>query len=631
MDVEFSTSLPSGEVLFSTYWLKHVPVLISDRELYVDLVVPQMYDYDVILGMDWLSKYNATIDCRKKKVNFKLLGEEEFEFVSNSKGARVPVISAMKARRLLSSGCIGYLASIVDTSPKQKLRPEDVPIVKEFLEVFPDDLPGLPPDREIEFEIELLPGTAPISKAPYRMAPAELKELKVQLQELLDKKFIRPSYSPWGAPILFVKKKDGTMKMCIDYRELNKVTIKNKYPLPRIDDLFDQLQGATVFSKIDLRSGYHQLKVRKEDIPKTAFRTRDGHYEFLVMPFGLTNAPAAFMDLMNRVFKDFLDKFVVVFIDDILVYSKTEEEHEEHLRLTLQTLKEKQLYAKFKKCEFWLDKVVFLGHVISKDGISVDTAKVEAVSNWSQPKNASEVRSFLGLAGYYRRFIEGFSKIALPLTKLTRKNQKFEWTDDCKRSFELLKDKLSNAPILTIPSGEAGFVIYSDASKQGLGAVLMQNGKVIAYGSRQLKDCEKNYPTHDLELAAVVFALKIWRHYLYGARCEIYTDHKSLKYFFTQKELNMRQRRWLELVKDYDCEIFYHPGKANVVADALSRKVNAMVSTLLVKQPPLRQEMQSADHQFTGLNLEKEDDWDTPWVLTWHKRLWNSSKRSDSG
>ncbi|KAL5541347.1 hypothetical protein UlMin_045674 [Ulmus minor] len=324
--------------------------------------------------------------------------EQKFEFVGESRKQPKVAISSMRAKKLLAHGCMGYLATIVDKSVEAKGNVEDVPIVRDFVDVFPEELPGLPPDREIQFEIELLPGTAPISKAPYRMAPAELKELQAQLQDLLDKRFIRPSHSPWGAPVLFVKKKDGTLRMCIDYRELNKVTVKNRYPLPRIDDLFDQLKGATIFSKIDLRSGYHQLKIKEEDVPKSAFRTRYGHYEFLVMPFGLTNAPAAFMDLMNRVFKEFLDKFVIVFIDDILIYSKTKEEHEEHLRITLRTLEEHKLYAKFSKCEFWLDKVHFLGHVVSKDGVSVDPAKIEAVSKWPAPTNVTEIRSFLGLA-----------------------------------------------------------------------------------------------------------------------------------------------------------------------------------------------------------------------------------------
>ncbi|KAL4037959.1 hypothetical protein IC575_001562 [Cucumis melo] len=424
------------------------------------------------------------------------------------------------------------------------------------------------------------------------MAPPT-KGVEGPLQELLDKGFIRPSVSPWGAPVLFVKKKDGSMRLCIDYRELNKVTVKNRYPLPRIDDLFDQLQGATVFSKIDLRSGYHQLRIRDGDIPKTAFRSRYGHYEFVVMSFGLTNAPAVFMDLMNRVFKEFLDSFVIVFIDDILIYSKTEAEHEEHLHQVLETLRANKLYAKFSKCEFWLRKVTFLGHVVSSEGVSVDPAKIEAVTNWTRPSTVSEIRSFLGLAGYYRRFVEDFSRIASPLTQLTRKGTPFVWSPACEKSFQELKQKLVTAPVLTVPDGSGNFVIYSDASKKGLGCVLMQQGKVVAYASRQLKIHEQNYPTHDLELAAVVFALKIWRHYLYGEKIQIYTDHKSLKYFFTQKELNMRQRRWLELVKDYIARS-YTTCKANVVADALSRKV-AHSAALITKQTPLLRDFERAE------------------------------------
>jgi len=314
------------------------------------------------------------------------------------------------------------------------------------------------------------------------------------------------------------------------------------------------------------------------------------------MPFELKNAPAAFMDLMNRVFKEYLDKFVIVFIDDILIYSKSIQEHEQHLRMVLETLRRNQLYAKFTKCEFWLEKVHFLGHVVSKEGISVDPTKVEAVSTWPVPKNVTDIRSFLGLAGYYRCFVEGFSKIAAPLTALTRKGKKFEWTQKCEENFQELKRKLTSAPVLTIPDVDTGnFIIYSDAFRTGLGAVLMQKGNVVAYASRQLKDHEQNYPTHDLELAAVVFALKIWRHYLYGNRCEIYTDHQSLKYIFTQKELNMRQRRWLELVKYYDCEILYHLGKPNRVADALSRKSVGMLMFIEAFPKPLQKEIAECD------------------------------------
>nr|GEW86781.1 reverse transcriptase [Tanacetum cinerariifolium] len=356
----------------------------------------------------------------------------------------------------------------------------------DFSDVFPEELLGIPPEREVKFGIELISGTQPISKAPYRMAPIKLKELKEQLQELLDLGFIRPSVSPWGVLVLFVKKKDGSMRLCIDYRDLNRVPIRNRYPLPQIDDLFDQLQGAKFFSKIDLKSGYHQLRVKEQDIPKTAFRTHYVHYEFLVMPFGLTNALAVFMDLMNRIFYEYLDKFVIVFIDDILVYSKTKGEHKEHLR-----------------------QMGFLGHIVSADGITMDPVKVEAITKWSRPKTVTEIRSFLGLAGYYRRFVEGFSRLALPLTKLMRKGEKSVWNEEREKSFEELKKRLFFTPILTLPSGSGGFQIYSDASKKRLGCVLMQHGKVIAYASRQLKPYEANYPTHDLELAAVVFALKL--------------------------------------------------------------------------------------------------------------------------
>ncbi|KAL0546240.1 hypothetical protein IC582_016146 [Cucumis melo] len=585
-----SVSTPSGECMLSKEKVKACQIEIAGHVIEVTLIVLDMLDFDVILGMDWLAANHASIDCSRKEVTFNPPSMASFKFKGGGSKSLPQVISAIRASKLLSQGTWGILASVVDTR-EADVSLSSEPVVRDYPDVFPEELPGLPPHREVEFAIELEPGTVPISRAPYRMAPAELKELKVQLQELLDKGFIRPSVSPWVAPVLFVKKKDGSMRLCIDYRELNKVTVKNRYPLPRIDDLFDQLQGATVFSKIDLRSGYHQLRIKDEDVPKTAFRSRYGHYEFIVMSFGLTNAPTVFMDLMNRVFREFLDTFVIVFIDDILIYSKTEAEHEEHLRMVLQTLRDNKLYAKFSKCEFWLKQVSFLGHVVSKAGVSVDPAKIEAVTGWTRPSTVSEVRSFLGLAGYYRRFVENFSRIATPLTQLTRKGAPFVWSKACEDSFQTLKQKLVTAPVLTVPDGSGSFVIYSDASKKGLGCVLMQQGKVVAYASRQLKSHEQNYPTHDLELAAVVFALKIWRHYLYGEKIQIFTDHKSLKYFFTQKELNMRQRRWLELVKDYDCEILYHPGKANVVADALSRKVSHSAA-LITRQAPLHRDLE---------------------------------------
>ncbi|XP_057768171.1 uncharacterized protein LOC130988364 [Salvia miltiorrhiza] len=483
-DQKLSISSPIGGMTTVDHVCLNLELNIGSLKIVVNnsYVIP-MGDVDIILGMDWLVENYATILCNERRISFRPPGREPSHFHRISMGRRKMIISALQATKMMKKGYPAYLVYLHGELGTEKSI-EDVEIVRDFSDVFPEILPGPPPDRPIEFTIDLEPGAAPISKAPYRMAPKELEELKIQLQELLELGFIRPSVSPWGAPVLFVKKKDGTLRMCIDYRELNKVTLKNKYPLPRIDDLFDQLKGASVFSKIDLRSGYHQLKIRPEDVPKTAFRTRYGHYEFVVVPFGLTNAPAVFMDLMNRVFHPYLDKFVLVFIDDILIYSKNEKDHEEHLRIVLETLRTERLYAKFSKCEFWLSEVTFLGHIVSSEGIKVDPEKVQAVREWRSPTNPNEIRSFLGLAGYYRRFMEGFSKIARPMTQLLRKGIKFSWTEECEKSFQELKEKLTTAPVLAVPTADKEYVIYTDESKNGLGCVLMQEGRVIAYASR---------------------------------------------------------------------------------------------------------------------------------------------------
>nr|ABG66286.1 retrotransposon protein, putative, Ty3-gypsy subclass [Oryza sativa Japonica Group] len=558
-----------GRNIRATQICPEVNLRIEEVDFLAKPIVLDSQSLDIILGMDWLAKHKGQIDCAEKSITLQGPGGKQVRFTSNTPTASRSILTCLQVTSL-----------------------ESVPIVCEYPNVFPEELTSMPPDREIEFAIELAPGTAPIAKRPYRMAANELAEVKRQIEELESKGYVRPSSSPWGAPVLLVKKKDGSERMVIDYRALNEVTIKNKYPLPRIDDLFDQLKGARVFSKIDLRSGYHQLKIRSEDIPKTAFSTRYGLYEFTVMSFGLTNAPAFFMNLMNKIFMEYLDQFVVVFINDILIYSKNEEEHAEHLRLIMEKLRDHQLFAKFSKYEFWLDRVAFLGHVISPNGVEVDPSKVEAVLAWNPPKNVSEIRSFLGLAGYYRRFIEGFSKLARPMTELLKKEKKFQWSTACEDSFQEMKKRLTTAPVLTLPDIRKDFEIFCDASRQGLGCVLMQERKVVAYASRQLRPHEVNYPTHDLELAAVVHALKIWRHYLIGNRCEVYTDHKSLKYIFTQTELNMRQRRWLELIKDYDLGIHYHPGKANVVADALSRKTYCNVDQIRPDQDRLCRDLE---------------------------------------
>ncbi|GKB92267.1 putative reverse transcriptase domain-containing protein, partial [Tanacetum coccineum] len=414
LDHDYNVELADGRIVGLNTIIRGCTLNLLNHPFNIDLMPVELGSFDVIIGMDWLAKYHAVIVCAEKIVRIPF-GDEILivrgDGSSNKHGTRLNIISCTKAQEYLTKGCHVFLANITATKDEDKSkekRLEDVPVVQEFPEVFPEDLPGIPPTRQVEFRIDLVPGATPVARAPYRLAPSEMKELAEQLQELTDKGFIRPSSSPWGAPVLFVKKKDGSFRMCIDYRELNKLTVKNRYPLPRIDDLFDQLQGSSIYSKIDLR-------------------TRYGHYEFQVMSFGLTNAPAVFMDLMNWVCKPYLDKFVIVFIDDILIYSKSKKEHEEHLRQILKLLKKEELYANFSKCEFWISKVQFLGHVIDCQGIHVDPAKIESIKDWASPKTPTEIRQFLGLAGYYRRFIEGFSKIAKIMTKLTQKGVKFDW------------------------------------------------------------------------------------------------------------------------------------------------------------------------------------------------------------
>jgi hypothetical protein len=433
-------SSPGGEIR-TKHICPAISITIRGVDFLVNLIVLDSKGIDIILGMDWLRKYAGVILCAKRAIRLAKEDDTRVEFSAVIQAEQVSLLSKVQGTSL-----------------------NEIRIAQEYPNVFPEDLPGMPPDRDIEFIIEVLPGTPPISKRPYRMSVNELVELNKQIAELQSKGFIHPSSFSWGAPVLFMEKKDGTQQMCVDYRSLNEVTIKNKYPLPRIEDLFDQMKGVSVFSKIDFRLGYHQLKIRESDIPKTAFRTRYGLYEYTMMSFGLTNAPAYFMYLMNKVFMEYLDNFVVVFIDDILIFSKTEEEHEKLLRMVLEKLRSNQLYTKFSMCEFWLTEVAFLGHVISAEGISVDPSKVKDVLNWMPPTNALEIRSFLRLAGYYRRFIKDFSKIAKPMTRLLERNKDFDWTEECQASFEELKKRLTSAPVLILLDITKKFDIYYDAS-----------------------------------------------------------------------------------------------------------------------------------------------------------------------
>ncbi|GJX80306.1 putative reverse transcriptase domain-containing protein [Tanacetum coccineum] len=425
--IKYPIELVNRKLIGSDIMLRGCTLGLLGHPFNIDLIPVELGSFDVMIGMDWLANHHTVIACDKKIIQIPY-GDEVLIIQGDSrdkgKKSKLSIISCTKTQKYIKRGCLIFLAQVTKKETEDKSeekRLEDVPTVWDFLEVFPEDLPGLPPTRQVEFQIDLVPGAAPVACTPYRLAPLELQELSTQLQELFDKGFIRPGSSPWGAP--------------------------NRYPLPRSNDLFDQLQGSSVYSKIDLRSSYHQLRVRDEYIPKTAFRTRYSHYEFQVMPFGLTNAPAS------------------------------KEEHAKHLKLILELLKKEELYAKFSKCDFWLSKVQFLGHVIDSEGIHVDPAKIESIKDWASPKTPTEIRQFL--------------------------------VKRAEAAFQLLKQKLCSAPILSLPEGSEDFVVYCDASRKGLGIVLIQIEKVIAYASRQLRIHEKNYTTHDLELGAVVFALKI--------------------------------------------------------------------------------------------------------------------------
>lgn len=543
-----------------------VTINAQDGQTYettADFHIAEMPDsqHDVILGMPFLSQANPKIDWLKRvthiatsdKVPVRLAAADEDDDTSL-------LLSSAQLNRALNNGTATVVATIelcsMSDSKELAIPAIAQDLIKTFADVFPDELPDqLPPKRSVDHKNDLESDSRQSAKACYRMAHSELVELEKQLVDSLRKGFIRPSKSPWGAPVLFVKKKDGSMRLCIDYRALNKMTIKNRYPLPRTDDLLDRLHGAQVFSKLDLRQGYNQIRIHEPDIEKTAFRSRYGHFEYTAMPFGLTNAPATFMTLMNDILRPFLDKFVVVYLDDILIYSRDETEHQQHLAMVLQVLRDHQLYAKASKCEFFKKEVDFLGHIVGASGLRMEPGKIDAIKSWPVPQNATDVRSFLGMANFYRRYIADCSSIAAPLTDLTQQYKAFQWSDKHQQAFEKLKQAVMTAPVLLIPDPKKDFVLTTDASGFAVGAVLQQEdseGKLrpVAFESRKLNPAQQRYATHERETLAIILALEQWRCYLLGKRVLVFTDHMSLKYLMTQPHLSSRQARWVDFLAD---------------------------------------------------------------------------------
>lgn len=550
----------------------------------------EMDEVDLILGDTFFEAH--TVDVRRKPARLVVRRDGKELVLKLTRGPSIAggKLNLVSLDQMLEQQFVvmareeqvGHKGEVV----QQPLPKEIQEVLAKYKDVLTNELPKkLPPRREVDHKIEVIPGAEPPSKAPYRLNQKELMELKKQLNDLLERGYVRPSKSPYGAPVLFVDKKDGKLRMCIDYRALNKVTIKNNYPLPRIDDLFDRLAGAKYFSRIDLKSGYYQIRIADADVEKTACRTRYGSYEFLVMPFGLCNAPSTFTTLMNTIFREEMDDFVIVYIDDILVFSKTAEEHARHLEAVLKKLRDNKLYANGEKSEFAQLEIEFLGHVVTGDGIKPDMKKVKAIQEWKRPSTQKGLRSFLGLANYYRRFIRNFSKIAKPLSDLLKKGVNQVWDEFCYQAFEELKNKLSSPPVLKFPEFDKPFEVHTDASDFAIGGVLMQDGRPIAYESKKLDGCQRRWPTHEKELFAVVHCLKTWQHYLGLHKTKVYTDNVSLKYFETQAQMSAKQLRWHDTLALMNVDLIHKPGRDNVVPDALSRKeeLHAMSTTQVLR------------------------------------------------
>lgn len=487
--------------------------------------------HDVILGYDWFTAVSpVAFDIPNQLFSFTVKGQQTVTTAMFTNAESLKEVKAEKMDKLLDKGVEVFLVqinNIMMNAPEGcKTPPQVQKLLLEYADLF-EEPKSLPPHRALDHTIPLLPGATPPQVRPYRVPHHQKQEMEDQIKKLLAAHFIRHSQSPYAAPVILVKKKDGSMRLYTDFRRLNSLTVKNKFAIHVIEDLLDELHGATYFSKLDLRSGYHQIRMNPEDIPKTAFRTFLGHFEYLVMPFGLSNAPGTFQELMNTIFAPHLRKFVLVFFDDILIFTKNLKEHLEHIKIVLETLKTRSLFAKLSKCVFAAQQVEYLGHVISAEGIATDPKKIPAIAEWPTPDTVTKLRSFLGLAGYYRRFIKGYGVICRPLHDVLKKG-KFSWQAAQDTTFKQLQAALIFAPVLALPDFSKPFVLETDASGKGIGAVLMQEGRPISYYSSAL--CSRNaaLSTYEKEALAILEALKRWRHYLLGNDLTIKTDQQSL-------------------------------------------------------------------------------------------------------
>jgi hypothetical protein len=551
---------------------ENVCLQIGDYNLKSHMFAIDMGGCDIVLGAEWLRTLGPILmDFQNLTMQFDQ-GGHKHKFQGITAGSP-EIISSHRMEKLLKKGHSGVIAQL------HAIQATEIPPVPQDLQallskhqtVFSTPQ-GLPPSCGVhDHSIPLVPGSLPPNIRPYRHPFAQKNEIEKMVQELLTAGIIRPSTSPYSSLIVMVLKKEGSWRMCPDFRALNKLTIKDKFPIPVIDDLLDELSGAQFFTKLDLRSGYHQIRMKESDIPKTAFRTHEGHYKFLVMPFGLCNAPSTFQSLMNHVFHPFLRHFVLVFFDDILIYSKTWKDHLTHVDQVLSLLSQHHLFLKQSKCAFGASEVEYLGHLMGKDGVRVDPKKIEAMQYWPHPKTLKSLHGFLGLTGYYRKFVKNYGKIAAPLTALLKKNS-FTWTPAAAQAFQTLKTAMCTTPVLALPDFTKTFVLECDASGKGIGVVLMQEGRPLAFTRKQLSEKNLGKPIYEKEMLAILHAVELWRPYLLGQRFQIKTDHQSLKYFLEQRISSQEQQKWVTKLFGYDYEIIYKKGKENVVADALSQK-----------------------------------------------------------
>ncbi|KAJ3701343.1 hypothetical protein LUZ61_005048 [Rhynchospora tenuis] len=622
----------SGSTLLSDLKCQPLKFELQQHQFEGEFRVLEVQGYDVILGMDWIAKVGPLIiDCVQGVVTLKQ-GDNTISLQVQHEIAEVKLCQGeLCITKEQQKGSDIIFAQLFITQPNPiSVLPPSLPeqishlplplqqVVFNYSSVFSEPS-SLPPSRPIDHQIPLKSDVTPVNIRPYRFSHFQKLEIEKIVEELLVNGYIRASTSPFASPILLVKKKDQSWRLCVDYRKLNDITVKNKFPIPIIDDLLDELHGAKYFSKIDLKSGYHQIRMFEGDISKTAFRTHMGHYEFIVMPFGLTNAPATFQALMNSIFKPFLRKFVLVFFDDILVYSNTLEDHIHHLSTTLQLLMDNQLYAKLSKCELGTNKVEYLGHLITEEGVSTDPSKVEAMTTWPTPQNIKQLRGFLGLTGYYRKFVRNYGMISKPLTELLKKDA-FKWGPEAQEAFNLLKLAMTTTPVLALPDFDQPFILETDASQLGIGAVLMQGKRPLAYFSKGLGVKNQGLSTYEKELLALVSAVTKWKHYLIGATFIIRTDHISLKHLLEQRVNTAMQHKSLSKLLGLHYVIEYKKGAHNLVADALSRREGHNCTGTISSDLCLVSEI--TPQWVTELLTSYDDD---DWIMSLKKKLQEGS------